>query len=242
MQTGGGQRDYCAKHCPKVFRQPAVWLASRERPLSFKLKIVEEPNPISASRRRRVGKQPSGLIISPARETAFDRPRDLLGNRFVYAVISSRARGLSLGVNMNPDKLCNFDCSYCEVDRRSPSPESQAGRGRDGGGTAPDARLAVQQGQLRSRPWYQSLPAELLQLRHVALSGDGEPTLAPNFVEAVASGRARARAGRLFQDRFAAPTAPAWTSRRCCAVWNFSPSRTKSGSSSTAARSRSWTR
>jgi wyosine [tRNA(Phe)-imidazoG37] synthetase (radical SAM superfamily) len=130
-----------------------------------------------------IRKQPT-VYHPPARETAFDRPRDLLGGRFVYAVISSRAGGLSLGVNMNPDKLCNFDCSYCEVDRHTPSHE---------GKLAVDVMaaelhrtlLAVQQGQLRSRPWYQSLPAELLQLRHVALSGDGEPTLAPNFVEAV---------------------------------------------------------
>ena len=43
----------------------------------------------------------------------------------------------------------------------------------------------VLQGRLRERPQYQSLPDELLQLRHVALSGDGEPTLAPNFAEAV---------------------------------------------------------
>jgi len=132
---------------------------------------------------------------TPVRETAFDRPRDWLGNRFVYAVISSRAGGLSLGVNMNPDRQCNFDCSYCEVDRRTPSPEKQlivdvmaAELHR--------TLLAVRQGQLRSRPWYQSLPAELLQLRHVALSGDGEPTLAPNFVEAVqAVARVRALGG-----------------------------------------------
>ena len=128
--------------------------------------------------------KPSVVYHPPARETAFDRPRDFLGNRFVYAVISSRAGGLSLGVNMNPDKLCNFDCSYCEVDRHVPSNESRL---------AVDVMaaelhrtlLSVRQGQLRSRPWYQSLPPELLQLRHVALSGDGEPTLAPNFVEAV---------------------------------------------------------
>ena len=61
----------------------------------------------------------------PSRETAFDRPRDFLGNRYVYAVISSRAGGLSLGVNMNPDKKCNFDCSYCEVDRRVASKETR---------------------------------------------------------------------------------------------------------------------
>ncbi len=132
------------------------------------------------------GRKQVAAYHPPARETAFDRPRDLLGNRFVYAVISSRAGGLSLGVNMNPNRLCNFDCSYCEVDRRTPSPEHKL---------VVDVMaaelhrtlLAVRQGQFRDRPWYQFLPAELLQLRHVALSGDGEPTLAPNFVEAVQS-------------------------------------------------------
>jgi wyosine [tRNA(Phe)-imidazoG37] synthetase (radical SAM superfamily) len=121
---------------------------------------------------------------APVRETAFDRPRDFLGNRFVYAVISSRARGLSLGVNMNPDKRCNFNCGYCEVDRRAPSPESRL---------VVDVMAAelrrtlmdVASGHLRTHPWYHSLPEELLKLRHVALSGDGEPTLATNFMAAV---------------------------------------------------------
>jgi sulfatase maturation enzyme AslB (radical SAM superfamily) len=39
---------------------------------------------------------------------------------YVYPVISRRSRGLSIGVNLNPDKVCNFDCIYCEVDRRTP--------------------------------------------------------------------------------------------------------------------------
>jgi len=132
---------------------------------------------------------------APPRETAFDRPRDLLGNRFVYAVISSRAGGLSLGVNMCPERRCNFECSYCEVDRRSLSSERQL---------VVDVMAAelhrtlqaVRSGNLRSRPWYHSMPAELLQLRHVALSGDGEPTLSPIFVEAVqAVARVRALGG-----------------------------------------------
>ena len=54
---------------------------------------------------------------TPRHETAFGCPRDFLGNRFVYVVISPRARGLSIGLNMNPDKFCNFDCVYCEVNR-----------------------------------------------------------------------------------------------------------------------------
>ncbi|MDR3456824.1 MAG: radical SAM protein [Verrucomicrobiae bacterium] len=128
-------------------------------------------------------KQPL-VYHAPSRETAFDRPRDFFGNRFVYAVISSRAGGLSLGVNMNPDRRCNFDCSYCEVDRREPSTEMRLVTEV----MATELRRAIQaveQGQLRQRASYQALPGELLKLRHVALSGDGEPTLAANFFEAV---------------------------------------------------------
>lgn len=120
----------------------------------------------------------------PPREMAFDRPRDFLHNRFVYAVISSRARGLSLGVNMNPDKFCNFDCLYCEVDRREPLTEARL----DIGVMAAELQRTlafVLAGRLRELPLYQSLPPELLELRHVALSGDGEPTLSPDFAEAV---------------------------------------------------------
>ena len=32
--------------------------------------------------------------------------------RFVYPVLSRRSAGLSIGVNLNPDKICNFDCIY----------------------------------------------------------------------------------------------------------------------------------
>src|SRR5215831_19604434 len=49
-----------------------------------------------------------------------DHRRDLAANRYVYAVVSRRAQGLSIGVNLNPDKVCNFDCPYCQVDRTTP--------------------------------------------------------------------------------------------------------------------------
>ena len=119
-------------------------------------------------------------------ETAFGSPRDFLNNRFVYAVISARARGLSLGVNMNPDKSCSFNCLYCEVDRRNPPREMKL----DVDAMAEELHRTlsyVMAGKLRERPWYSALSDELLTLRHVALSGDGEPTFAPNFAEAVES-------------------------------------------------------
>jgi len=112
-------------------------------------------------------------------QTAFGSPRDFLDNRFVYTVVSSRARGLSVGINLSPDKNCNFNCLYCEVHRN--------GDPRDALNVeqmAEELRATlslVRAGRLRERPWYRSLPDELLQLRHVALSGDGEPTLSAQF-------------------------------------------------------------
>jgi wyosine [tRNA(Phe)-imidazoG37] synthetase (radical SAM superfamily) len=106
-----------------------------------------------------------------------------LDNRFVYAVVSARARGLSVGININPDKDCNFNCVYCEVHRNG---ELRDHLNVDVLASELNKTLAlVRAGRLRDRPWYRSLPDELLQLRHVALSGDGEPTLSPRFTEAL---------------------------------------------------------
>jgi len=124
------------------------------------------------------------LPLSCKAETAFGCPRDFLNNRFVYVVVSPRARGLSIGINMNPDKHCNFDCVYCEVNRATPGREPRLDV--DVMSAELEQTLAlVQDGKLRERSNYFTLPDELLQLRHVALSGDGEPTLCPNFGEAV---------------------------------------------------------
>jgi wyosine [tRNA(Phe)-imidazoG37] synthetase (radical SAM superfamily) len=131
------------------------------------------------------------------RATAFGCPRDFMDNRFVYSVISPRARGLSIGINMNPDKRCNFDCIYCEVNRGEMQTETEL----DVAVMAVELQktlILVQSGQIRARCAYNGISNDLLQLRHVALSGDGEPTLCPNFseaVEAVVHVRARASFG-----------------------------------------------
>ena len=85
---------------------------------------------------------------------------------------------------MNPDKRCNFDCAYCEVNRGLAATESRL----DVEAMAKeltDTLALVRSGGLRERPCYRNLPLELMQLRHVALSGDGEPTHCANFTEAV---------------------------------------------------------
>jgi len=133
--------------------------------------------------------------VTAAGDTAFGCARDFHDARFVYTVISPRARGLSIGLNLNPDKFCNFDCAYCEVNRSIPARETRLDVDVMIGELERTLALA-QSGRLRERPCYRNLPADLLKLRHVTFSGDGEPTLAPNFaeaVEAVVHLRARAR-------------------------------------------------
>src|SRR5258708_3607932 len=51
-----------------------------------------------------------------------DHRRDFAENVYVYAVVSRRSKGVSVGLNLNPDKVCNFDCVYCQVDRTTPGP------------------------------------------------------------------------------------------------------------------------
>ena len=129
---------------------------------------------------RKKGDAPRG---NGPHEFAFGSPRDFLDNRFVYTVVSARARGLAVGVNLCPDGKCNFRCVYCEVHRNGDDRNEL-----DVDVMASELKKTlgyVRAGRLRERPWYRTLPDELLQLRHVALSGDGEPTLSPKFAEAL---------------------------------------------------------
>jgi wyosine [tRNA(Phe)-imidazoG37] synthetase (radical SAM superfamily) len=118
--------------------------------------------------------------------------REFLGRAFVYCVISQRARGLSIGINMNPDGLCNFDCVYCEIAPDKRREESIVDVAQMSVELDQVLELATT-GGLRELPPFHATPAELLELKEVALSGDGEPTLCPNFrevIEAVAHIRA----------------------------------------------------
>ena len=65
-----------------------------------------------------------------------DHDRSSEGLRYVYAVVSRRSRGVSVGVNLNPNNACNWACSYCQV------PDLTLGR-------APEIDLARLERELR---------------------------------------------------------------------------------------------
>jgi wyosine [tRNA(Phe)-imidazoG37] synthetase (radical SAM superfamily) len=114
-----------------------------------------------------------------------DHPRELGQNRYVYAVLSRRSGGVSIGINLNPDKVCNFDCVYCQVDRSTP------GRDRRVDLKVLERELseilwAAKSGCLFAAPPFVAVPDPLRKIVDIAFSGDGEPTTCPQFAEAVA--------------------------------------------------------
>jgi wyosine [tRNA(Phe)-imidazoG37] synthetase (radical SAM superfamily) len=132
----------------------------------------------------------SRVIADPAREgrrapLRVDRhPRELDDNRYVYAVLSRRARGVSIGVNLCPDKSCQFRCVYCQVDRTAPPRVRRVDEGRLARELA--ALLAdTRSGRLLERVCTNRVPPAWRRVADVALSGDGEPTAHPRFLEIV---------------------------------------------------------
>ena len=123
-----------------------------------------------------------------------DHRRELDENRYVYAVVSRRARGLSIGVNLNPDKACNFDCPYCQVDRTTPGGPSRVSV-PDLAGELEDL-LRRANGDLWAHAALRHRDARPAALADVAFAGDGEPTTPPQFPAA-------ARAAREARDRLA---------------------------------------
>jgi wyosine [tRNA(Phe)-imidazoG37] synthetase (radical SAM superfamily) len=111
--------------------------------------------------------------------TVSDHDRDATGMRYVYAVVSRRAQGVSVGINLNPNNACNWRCVYCQV------PDLVRGQG-------PPIDLArlereldqllrdIVDGDFLAR----RAPEGMRVLRDVAFSGNGEPTSSPNFADA----------------------------------------------------------
>jgi len=127
--------------------------------------------------------------VDPALALFGRHPRSFEENRFVYPVVSRRSGGVSIGVNLNPDKICNFDCIYCQVDRVR---ESQVRFvGQEQLLTELDQMLTlVASGELFEHPRFRDTPQRLRRLNDIAFSGDGEPTTYTDFdtlVEACAA-------------------------------------------------------
>lgn len=110
--------------------------------------------------------------------TVSDHNRDVSGLKYVYPVVSRRAGGVSIGINLNVNNACNWRCVYCQVPNLTR-------------GTPPPIELDVLERELRSFLTY-ALHGDFMQryvaegdrhLQDIAFSGNGEPTSAKEFPE-----------------------------------------------------------
>jgi wyosine [tRNA(Phe)-imidazoG37] synthetase (radical SAM superfamily) len=112
--------------------------------------------------------------------TSRNHDRDSAAMTYIYPVVSRRAAGVSVGVNLNPNSACNWACVYCQV----------PGLTR---GTAPDIDQVLLEAELRTMltdivhgDFMQTrVPAGVRRLNDIALSGNGEPTSAKVFPQVV---------------------------------------------------------
>ena len=109
-----------------------------------------------------------------------DHSRDVAGLTYVYPVVSRRAGGVSLGINLNPNNACNWRCVYCQV------PQLQRG-------SAPDTQVDqleyeldvmlrdIVQGDFMQR----AVPEGARRFNDIAFSGNGEPTTSAQFLQCI---------------------------------------------------------
>ena len=114
-----------------------------------------------------------------------NHPRSFRQHKFAYAVLSRRSHGVSIGINLNPDKVCNFDCIYCQVDRTKAPQELFVGLEQ----LVSELRTMLEGlkpgGWLWNEPEFASIPEAKRAVQDMAFSGDGEPTTFKNFAEIV---------------------------------------------------------
>ena len=100
---------------------------------------------------------------------------------YVYPVVSRRAGGVSVGINLNPNNACNWRCLYCQVPgliRGGPPP-------LDVGQLEGELRRMLDD-ILHGEFMAERVPEDLRVFADIAFSGNGEPTSAREFPAAVA--------------------------------------------------------
>ena len=109
-----------------------------------------------------------------------EHSRDSTGMTYVYAVVSRRAEGVSIGINLNPNNACNWRCIYCQVPglvRGAPPPIDLDQLRRE---------LEQMLDDVLSGDFMEQRVAESARrLMDISFSGNGEPTSAKEFAAAM---------------------------------------------------------
>ncbi|MCP5294499.1 MAG: radical SAM protein [Zoogloeaceae bacterium] len=125
-----------------------------------------------------------------------DHDRTAVGMRYVYPVVSRRAGGVSVGINLNPNNACNWQCIYCQVPglvRGGPPPIDLP--------LLQEELTAFLHELLHDGFMERHVPEGLRRICDIAFSGNGEPTSSESFDEAIELvGRVREASGLLAES------------------------------------------
>jgi len=117
-----------------------------------------------------------GFVMQEKMLSTENHDRDAAGMTYIYPVVSRRAGGVSIGVNLNPNNACNWHCVYCQV------PDLQRG-------SAPEIDISMLNNELDkfinellySDYMQKHVPEDCRRVCDVAISGNGEPTSCKQF-------------------------------------------------------------
>ena len=113
--------------------------------------------------------------------TTTDHSRNIAGLKYVYPVISRRAGGVSIGINLNTNNACNWRCVYCQV------PDLVRGSAPEMDLDLLEKELMFFLKQVLSGDFYEQyeVPEQYRIIKDIAISGNGEPTSLKGFDQAI---------------------------------------------------------
>ena len=111
--------------------------------------------------------------------TITNHDRDIFRGKYIYPVVSRRAGGLSLGINLNTNNACNWQCIYCEV------PNLVRGKPESIDLLELESELDYWLDQIINKSFLSQYTKNKTEFKDIAFSGNGEPTASKQFKEVV---------------------------------------------------------
>ncbi len=103
-----------------------------------------------------------------------------IGFKYIYPVVSRRAEGVSLGINLNPNNACNWRCVYCQVDNLIRGKPDDIELERLEYELDHMLNLIINGDYIRL-----NAPPNLARFNDICLSGNGESTLSKQFYQVI---------------------------------------------------------
>ena len=111
--------------------------------------------------------------------TITNHDRNIFQGKYIYPVVSRRAGGLSLGINLNTNNACNWQCIYCEV------PNLVRGKPEPINLQELESELDYWLDQIVNKSFLSQYTKSKTEFKDIAFSGNGEPTASKQFKDVI---------------------------------------------------------